>query len=95
MQEDKQRPVKQWHTARRVFQRLGEEYGYPGSERTVRRAVRALRGTIPDSHVPQTYAPADGGTFDFGEALVKLKGQETRVHLGCLHPAVGKTGSPV
>ena len=84
LQEDRQRPPKQRHTTRRVFQRLQEEYDYPGSERTVRRAVSALRGTIPDSHVPQTYAPADGGTFDFGEALVKLGGQETRVHLGCL-----------
>ena len=95
MQEDQQRPVKQRHTARRVFQRLQEEYGYPGSERSVRRGVSALRGTIPDSHVPQTYAPADGGTFDFGEALVKLGGRETRVHLGCLRPAVGEAGSPV
>jgi transposase len=84
LQEDKQRPAKQRHTARRVFQRLREEYGFPGSERTVRRAVSALRGTVPDSHVPQTYTPADGGTFDFGEALLKLKGRETRVHLSCL-----------
>src|SRR3974377_146374 len=84
LQEDKQRPAKQRHTARRIFQRLREEYGFPGSERTVRRAVGALRGAIPESHVPQTYVPADGGTFDFGEALVKLQGRETRVHLGCL-----------
>ncbi len=84
LQEDQQRPVKQRHTARRVFQRLQEEYDYPGSERSVRRAVSALRGVVPDSHVPQTYATADGGTFDFGEALVKLGGRETRVHLGCL-----------
>jgi transposase len=84
LQEDQQRPATQRHTARRIFQRLREEYGFPGSERTVRRAVSALRGTVPESHVPQTYAPAEGGTFDFGEALVKLGGLETRVHLGCL-----------
>ena len=54
LQEYRQRPVKQRHIARRVFQRLREEYGYPGSERTVRRVVSVLRGTIPDSHVPQT-----------------------------------------
>ncbi|MFH1595083.1 MAG: IS21 family transposase [Pseudomonadota bacterium] len=84
LQEDKQRPAKQRHTARRIHTRLREEYGYQGSERTVRREVSLLRGTIPDSHVPQTYEPADGGTFDFGEALVKLGGLETRVHLGCL-----------
>ena len=28
--------------------------------------------------------PADGGTFDFGEAFVILGGRETKVHLGCL-----------
>ncbi len=84
LQEDKQRPAKQRHTARRIFQRLRGEYSFQGSERTVRRAVSALWGTISDSHVPQTYAPADGGTFDFGEAQVKLRGRETRVHLGCL-----------
>jgi transposase len=84
LQEDKRRPTKQRHTARRIFHRLREEYGYPGSERTVRREVSALRGTLPDSHVPQTYEPAAGGTFDFGEALVRLGGRETRVHLGCL-----------
>jgi transposase len=84
LQEDKLRPAKQRHTARRIHVRLREEYGYQGSERTVRREVSRLRGHIPDSHVPQTYEPADGGTFDFGEALVRLGGQETKVHLGCL-----------
>jgi transposase len=84
LQEDKQRPSKQRHTAKRIYERLREEHGYQGSDRTVRREVRLLKGTIPDSHIPQTYEPADGGTFDFGEALVKLGGRETRVHLGCL-----------
>ena len=32
--------------------------------------------------MPQTYQPADGGTFDFGEAYVLLGGRETKVHLG-------------
>ena len=34
--------------------------------------------------MPQTYQPADGGTFDFGEAYVFLGGRETKVHLGYL-----------
>jgi transposase len=84
LEEDKQRPSKQRHTAKRIYERLREEYGYQGSDRTVRREVRLLRGTVPDSHVPQTYEAAEGGTFDFGEAYVILSGQETKVHLGCL-----------
>ena len=84
LQEDKQRPTKQRHTAKRIYERLREEYGYQGSDRTVRREVRRLKATVPDSHVPQTYEAGEGGTFDFGEAFVILSGQETKVHLGCL-----------
>jgi len=84
LQEDKRRPTKQRHTAKRIYERLQVEYDYQGSDRTVRREVNRLRGKVPESHVPQTYQPADGGTFDFGEAYVLLGGQETKVHLGCL-----------
>ena len=82
--EDKQRPVKQRHTAKRIYERLQAEYGYRGSDRTVRAEVSRLKDKVPDSHVPQTYQPADGGTFDFGEAYVRLGGRETKVHLGYL-----------
>ncbi len=84
LQEDKRRPTKQRHTAKRIYERLQAEYGYQGSDRTVRREVNRLRGKIPESHVPQTYQPADGGAFDFGEAYVLLGGRETKVHLGYL-----------
>ena len=43
-----------------------------------------LREKIPDSHVPQTYRPADGATFDFGEAQVVMNGIERKVHLACM-----------
>lgn len=84
MEEDKSRPVKKRHTAQRIFERLKQDYEYSGTERTVRREVRLLRADIPDSHVPQTYLPADGATFDFGEAWVILASQETKVHLSYL-----------
>lgn len=84
LQEDKRRPTKQQHTAKRIYERLQAEYDYQGSDRTGRREVNRLRGKIPESHVPQTYQPADGGAFDFGEAYVLLGGRETKVHLGYL-----------
>ena len=43
LQEDKERPRKQRHTARRVYTRLVEEYGFTGSEATVRRWVRQCK----------------------------------------------------
>jgi len=84
LEEDRSRPVKQRHTAKRIYDRLKEEYGFMGSERGVRREVSILKEKIPDSHVPQTYQPADGATFDFGEAQVVMDGQERKVHLACM-----------
>lgn len=84
LEEDRSRPVKQRHTAKRIYDRLKEEYGFPGGERTVRREVSLLREKIPESHVPQTYRPGDGATFDFGEAQVLMNGLEKKVHLACM-----------
>ena len=33
LEEDRSRPVKQRHTAKRIYDRLKEEYGFPGGER--------------------------------------------------------------
>ena len=84
LEEDRTRPVKQRHTAKRIYDRLRDEYGFSGSERTVRREVSILREKVPDSHVPQTYRPGDGATFDFGEAQVIMDGHERTVHLACM-----------
>lgn len=40
---DRQRPGKQRHTARRIYDRLVEEHGFCGAESTVRRWVRECR----------------------------------------------------
>jgi transposase len=81
LEEDRQRLSKQRHTAKRIYDRLKDEYG---GERTVRREVSLLREKIPDSHVPQTYRPADGATFDFGEVPVVMNGTQQKVHLACM-----------
>jgi hypothetical protein len=36
LMEDKARPRKQRHTTKRIYDRLVEEYGFKGSERTAR-----------------------------------------------------------
>jgi transposase len=84
LEEDKGRPAKQRHTARRIFDRLRDEYAYMGTDRTVRREVSLLKAKVPESHVPQTYTPADGATFDFGEAQVIFRGKEKTIQLACM-----------
>lgn len=43
LRQDEQAPPKQRHTAKRIFQRLVEEYDFTGGESTIRRYVRQLR----------------------------------------------------
>ena len=40
LREDRSRPKKQRHTARRIYRRLVQEQGFEGAESTVRRWVR-------------------------------------------------------
>ena len=81
---DREAPRKQRHTARRVFERLRDEYGCEAAETTVRRHVRARRralGLAAEGFVPQAYVPAADAQVDWGEASVVLAGQRTRVFL--------------
>ena len=43
LKEDQQRPKKQRHTARRIYERLRSEHGFQGSERTVSDYVRKVK----------------------------------------------------
>jgi len=49
LEEDKSAPRKQVHTARRIYDRLVDEYGFTGGESTVRRYVRVF-ATRPNQH---------------------------------------------
>ena len=52
LEDDRQAPPKQRHTARRIFERLRDEHGYAGSEVTVRRYVAVYRRTSAEVFVP-------------------------------------------
>jgi len=82
--EDKKAPPKQRHTARRVYERLVDEHGFTGSEVTVRRAVRELRGARTQAFVPLEAVPGKVAQVDFGVASVMLAGAQQKVFLFCL-----------
>lgn len=81
---DLEAPRKQRHTAKRVYDRLTSEYGFPGSEVTVRRAVRALKGRRVEVFVPLEAVPGTVAQADFGQASVLIAGRVERVFLFCL-----------
>jgi transposase len=77
LQSDQERPRKQRHTAKRIFQRLCEE-GYSGGYTQVKEAVRELKQTSGEVFVPLVHEPGEA-QVDFGFALVKMAGQLIKI----------------
>jgi len=77
--DDKQRPAKQRHTAKRIFDRLRDEHGFTGGYTIVKDYVRGEQVRSREMFVPLTHAPGEAQA-DFGEALVVIAGVEQKAH---------------
>ena len=84
LEGDRTAPRKQRHTAKRVYDRLVEEYGFRGAESTVRRFVRLLRGSTPEAYVPLAADYGEQAQVDWARAMVKIGGASTVAYLFCL-----------
>lgn len=81
--EDQQRPPKQRHTARRIYDRLVvAEYGFRGGESMVRQYVREHRPNRPQVFIPLEHDPSEA-QVDWGRAQVIMAGRQTSVRLFC------------
>jgi len=80
LRQDREAPKKQRHTAWRIFERLRAEHGFTGGYTIVKDAVRAWKQGHQEVFLPLTHPPGEA-QVDFGEAVVKLEGQETKVAL--------------
>ena len=79
LEDDLARPRKQRHTAKRIFERLRDEYGYDGGYTTVKDYVREHRRQTREMFVPLSHAPGHA-QCDFGEALVVIGGVQQKGH---------------
>ncbi len=79
LQKDHSVPKKQRHTAKRIFERLRDEYGFGGGSTTVKDYVREHRRQTREMYVPLSHAPGHS-QCDFGEALVIIGGVERKAH---------------
>ena len=79
LEDDLGLPKKQRHTAKRIFERLREEYGFDGGYTTVKDYVREHRRLSREMFVPLSHAPGHA-QCDFGEALVVIGGVEHKAH---------------
>ena len=79
LEKDHSAPKKQRHTAKRIFERLRDEYGFDGGYTTVKDYVREHRCQTREMFVPLSHAPGHA-QCDFGEALVVIGGVEQKAH---------------
>ena len=79
LEEDLRVPKKQRHTAKRIFERLRDEYGFDGQYTIVKDYVREYRRRSQEMFVPLSHAPGHA-QCDFGEARVVIGGVEQKAH---------------
>ena len=77
LEDDLKRPRKQRHTAKRIYERLRDEYGFAGGYTTVKDYVREHRRQTREMFVPLSHPPGHA-QCDFGEALVVIGGVEQK-----------------
>ena len=77
LQDDRQAPKKQRHTAKRIFERLCDEHDFEGGYTIVKEAVREWKQTQKEVFLPLSHPPGEA-QVDFGEATIKLNGVERK-----------------
>jgi len=83
LKEDETKPRKQRHTAKRIFERIRDEYKYEGGYTIVKDYVREKRLRCREMFIPLSHPPGHGQA-DFGEALVIIGGIEQKAHYFCI-----------
>lgn len=77
------RKKKQRHTAKRIFDRLREEYGFTGGYTIVKDYVREKKLSSKEVYFPLLQRPGTSQT-DFGKADVRIAGELVEAKLFCM-----------
>ena len=80
---DRNAPVKQRHTAKRIFERLRDEHGFSGGYTVVKDHVRISRARGRETFVPLAHPPGHA-QVDFGEAVAVIGGVRQKIHFFCI-----------
>ncbi len=83
LEADRDAPMKQRHSAKRIFERLRDEHGFAGGYTVVKDHVRVCRARGRETFVPLSHPPGHG-QVDFGEALAVIGGVRQKIHFFCL-----------
>jgi len=76
--DDKSRPKKQHHTAKRIFERLRDEHRFTGGITIVKDYAAGWRQRTQEMFVPLLHPPGHAQA-DFGEAIGIIGGVERKI----------------
>ncbi|MET3763148.1 transposase [Sphingomonas sp. UYEF23] len=83
LEADQTAPVKQRHTAKRIFERLRDEHAFAGGYTVVKDHVRLCRARSRETFVPLAHPPGHA-QVDFGEAVGVIGGVRQKIHFLCM-----------
>lgn len=81
--DDRRLPMKQRHTAKRIFERLRDEHQFTGKYTIVKAYVHDHGLRSKEMFVP-LHHPAGHAQVDFGEAIGVIGGVEQKIHYFCM-----------
>ena len=88
LQSDRSSPIKQRHTARRIYHRLIEEYVFKGSESNVRRYVREAKVRLgltgKEAYIPLDPESTLEAEADWGRGIGVIDGSRMLIRLFCM-----------
>lgn len=94
LEADRERPRKQRHTAKRVFERLRDEHQFAGSYSPIQRFVASWKRRqglqTSDVFVPLVFAAGEEAQVDWGEASVLVNGQQRTLQFFCVRLAFSR-----
>lgn len=90
LEQDRQRPRKQRHTAQRIYERLCEEHAFTGSSCTVRRYVNKTRCTAAEVFMPLAFAPGEEAQVDWHEGWIIERGVQRKAQFFCMRLSYSK-----
>ncbi len=90
LEADKTVPKKQRHSAKRIFERLRDEYGFTGKVTIVTDYIRLQKLKSKEVYVPLFHDPGHA-QVDFGESLVDIGGVRMKAH--CFVMSLPHSGS--
>ena len=90
LSKDKEQPKKQRHTARRIYLRLLNDYGYTGSESNIRRYVRKAKTrlsiTLASVFIPLEPEIGKEAEVDWGTVVAIIGGEQVTLKYFCMRP---------